>query len=119
MRSSASTSRISWFVTSRTSRRRHARRASTGIRTSVDIDTPRLVELLKVGVTLATDVTGTDERVDAVVPRLAKLLSGIEVLPPEVDRCLRCAIARAHGAGLADRAARIEMLVAAVPPPRS
>ena len=96
-----------------------ARRASVGIRASVDIDTPRLVRLVKVGVTLALDVTGTDEQVNAVVPQMARLLTGVEGLPPEVNRCLRCASARAQAGGFTDRVARVEALVAAVPPPRS
>jgi hypothetical protein len=95
-----------------------ARRAAAGIGAD-EIDTPLLARLLKAGVMLALDVSGTDEQLDAVVPHIAKLLAGVEVLPPAVDRCLRCAVARAHAAGSADRAARIEALGATVPPPRS
>ncbi len=94
-----------------------ARRESAGIRANPDIDIPLLALLLKAGVALAVDVAGEEEeRLESIRLHVARLLTGIEALPPDVTRCLQCAIRRARAAGRTERADRIEALATAVPP---
>ncbi|MGD8727001.1 MAG: protein kinase [Gemmatimonadales bacterium] len=79
-----------------------------------EVELPRLVRLLMRGVGLAIGVDGPDTEFESIFHQVAALLTGIEAVPQDVDRCLRLAIGRARMLGVAHRAARIEELAATI-----
>jgi tetratricopeptide (TPR) repeat protein len=75
-----------------------------------DIDAPRTTTLLMSCLGLVLDVGEDPADFEAAVAEVAELIGEVEVLPPEVVRCLQLAIERALEVGQPERASWIRKL---------
>jgi len=82
------------------------------LRMSPEVDLPGATRMLMQGVGLAIAVDGSADDFQSRLHQVAALTAEIEVATPNLVRCLRLAITRAHEARLPDRAALIEQLAA-------
>ncbi|KPJ89189.1 MAG: hypothetical protein AMS18_12655 [Gemmatimonas sp. SG8_17] len=83
------------------------------LRNSAEIDIPRVSRLLLSLVGLAAAIDGSAHDFRSNLNQTAALLTEIEVLTPDLVRCLLLAVERAHQMGFPDRAAQVNQLSAA------
>jgi ATP/maltotriose-dependent transcriptional regulator MalT len=80
------------------------------LRSSPELDIPRLSRVLTSCIGLAIVAGASVEDFESSFSQTASLLQGIETATPEVARCLQLAMDRAHAGGFPERAKRIAQL---------